>query len=538
MIVQNYWSEWASSELAPGGHPRAALEGDLDVDVCIVGGGLTGLWTAYYLATADPSLSIAVLEKETVGFGASGRNGGWCSALFPRSAASLEREYGFSQAVAMRRAMIDTVAEVGAVVAAEHISCDFAQGGTLVYAMNSVQVAAARADVAEARHFGVDQLEYRDYVAGPGASSADYAASSPAAAQRSARETVAGDVADAAPAAFASSGHPAGALGATFDPACARLHPAKLVHGLAAVVEALGVAIYEHTEVTSWRPREATVATPRTSDSHVAAPTTAPASALALALGRADSRTSRETPGTRTTVRAEHIVIATEAYGAQLPGVGRRIMPLYSLMIATEPLPDAFWQQAGLPHGTTFSDYRHLLIYGQRTADNRFAFGGRGARYHWGSSIHSSYDQVQRVFDHLRNTLVDLYPDAFDAEITHRWGGPLGVARDWHASASYNPRTGVAFAGGYVGDGLSTTNLAGRTLTALITGSDASLLPHSNDLTRLPWVNHLSPRWEPEPLRFIGANLGLVSADLADREEWMTGRPSRTAKLLGPLTGH
>ena len=115
--------------------------------------------------------------------------------------------------------------------------------------------------------------------------------------------------------------------------------------------------------------------------------------------------------------------------------------------------------------------------------------------------------------------------------MTHRWGGPLGVPRDWHATVSFNPRTRVGYAGGYVGDGLSTTNLAGRTLADLLTG-------RSTALTALPWVNHLSPKWEPEPLRFIGANLGLVGTGAADLEESVTGRRSVAARLLGPLTGH
>jgi glycine/D-amino acid oxidase-like deaminating enzyme len=115
--------------------------------------------------------------------------------------------------------------------------------------------------------------------------------------------------------------------------------------------------------------------------------------------------------------------------------------------------------------------------------------------------------------------------------VSHRWGGPLGVARDWHASASYDKTTGIATAGGYVGDGLSTTNLAGRTLADLITDP-------TSDLATLPWVNHRSPNWEPEPLRFIGANAGLVAMSIADQEERVTGRASVAARLMGPLTGH
>ncbi|WP_448003981.1 NAD(P)/FAD-dependent oxidoreductase [Agromyces bauzanensis] len=447
--------------------PRAPLTADARVDVCIVGGGLTGLWTAYELARADPSLRIAVLEREIAGFGASGRNGGWCSALFPRSAASLEREHGFDAAVAMRRAMVDTVDEVGRVAEAEGIDCDFERGGTVVFARTDVQRRSARADVEEARRFEVDRPEYWD------------------------GHTVA--------TRFGVTGRDDGEPAATFDPACARVHPAKLVRGLANVVESLGVSIFERTEVVDW------------------------------AAGRVRFRSvdGRD----EGTVSARHVIIALEGYGSQLPRVRRRILPLYSLMIATEPLPDDVWDEIGIEHGQTFSDYRHLLVYGQRTADNRFAFGGRGARYHWGSAVDPAFERVERVFEHLHQALRDLFPAARDTRVTHRWGGPLGVARDWHATASYNPRTGVGFAGGYVGDGLSTTNLAGRTLADLVLGRDTPL-------TRLPWADHRSPLWEPEPLRFAGANLGILGMQLADLEEHLTRRPSVAARLIAPLTGH
>ncbi|CAN5505902.1 FAD-dependent oxidoreductase [soil metagenome] len=431
--------------------PRAPLPGDLEVDVAIIGGGLTGLWTAWYLTQRDPSLTIAILEKEIAGFGASGRNGGWCSALFPSSTAKLERMHGRAAALSMRRAMIDTVDEVGRAVSAMGLDIDYAKGGTIAYARSEVQLAAARAEVAEAAGYGVDHLELR------------------------------------------ASGSAAGSLGGVFDPACARIHPAKLVRGLAREVERLGVTIYEQTEVLDYSPRRVTT--------------------------------------TRGTVRCTTLVVATEGYGATLRATRRRVLPLYSLMIATEPLTDETWREIGIEHGQTFTDYRHLLIYGQRTADNRFAFGGRGARYHWGSAIREEYDRVPAVFDHLRRTLGELFPVIGDVAVSHTWGGPLGVPRDWHATASYDPGEGVAWAGGYVGDGLSTTNLAGRTLADLITGTDT-------ELTSLPWVNHRSPSWEREPLRFLGANAGLAAMTAADAEERITHRPSLAARLMAPLVGH
>jgi glycine/D-amino acid oxidase-like deaminating enzyme len=412
------------------------------------------VWSAYYLQQRNPGLNIAILEKNIAGFGASGRNGGWCSALFPASVTALEKRHGRAAAIAMRRAMVNTVGEVGRVVAAESIDCDFVTGGTIAFARSSVQLAAARAEVDEAASYGVDALEMWGADKVGGASDA---------------------------------------IGASFDPACARLHPGKLVRGLARLIEARGATIFENTEVLDYSEHRVVT--------------------------------------THGIVTCDTLIIATEGYGAALPKTKRRVLPLYSLMIATEPLSDETWDAIGIDHGQTFADYRHLLIYGQRTADNRFAFGGRGARYHWGSSIRDEYDRVPRVFDHLQKALVDLFPQARDAEITHRWGGPLGVPRDWHATASFNRSKRVAWAGGYVGDGLSTTNLAGRTLADLITDT-------SSDLTALPWVNHRSPNWEPEPLRFLGSNLGLVAMDAADIEERVTGRSSLTARIMGPLTGH
>ena len=435
--------------------PRAALSGDEHADVVVIGAGLTGLWTAYYLNQRDSSLKIAVLEQHIAGFGASGRNGGWCSALFPASTAALERRHGRPAALAMRRAMIDTVDEVGRVTAKESIDCDFIKGGTVAFARDRVQLRAARAEVAEAKSYGVDQLDLWD-------------------AERS----------------------PVG-LGASWDPACARLQPAKLVRRLAELLERRGVRIYERSEVLGYGPRRVVTA--------------------------AGSVTSTS------------VIVATEGYGAPGAATDRAILPLYSLMIATEPMPDALWQEIGIEHGQTFTDHRHLLIYGQRTADNRFAFGGRGARYHWGSSIRPEYDRDPRVFEHLRASLVGLFPQAADAAITHRWGGPLGVPRDWHASVNYDPRTGLGRAGGYVGDGLSTTNLAGRTLAELIIGDGTGT---AAELTRLPWVGHHSPRWEPEPWRFLGSNLGLTAMTVADAEEGLTGRASIAARLMGPLVGH
>jgi glycine/D-amino acid oxidase-like deaminating enzyme len=234
---------------------------------------------------------------------------------------------------------------------------------------------------------------------------------------------------------------------------------------------------------------------------------------------------------TRGTVRAETVVRATEGYTATISGFKRTIAPVYSLMLATDPLPQSVWEQIGLARRQTFADFRHLIIYGQRTADDRIAFGGRGAPYHFGSSIKPEYDREPRVHAELKRVLAELFPVLRDVKVTHTWGGALGVPRDWFASVGIDRPAKLAWAGGYVGDGVGASNLAGRTLADLLRGERTRL-------TGLPWVGHRSRAWEPEPARWLGANLGLRVMSSADTEEARTARPSRRAAVFGRFLGH
>jgi len=450
----SFWHDTVPGTLEPGD----PLPGDLDVDVAIAGAGYTGLWTAYYLSRADPGLKVVVCEREIAGFGASGRNGGWCSALFPASLGKLERMAGRDAAIGMQRAMQATVDEVGRAAAAEGIDCHWAKGGTVQLARSATQMERAIEEVAEARSFGFGEEDLRLLSA-----------------------------ADARAFAGATD-----VLGGTYTPHCAAIHPARLVRGLAGVVRRRGVSLFERTPVLRIDPGQ-----------------------LVTATG---------------TVRARYVIRATEGYTARLPGLRRTVAPVYSLMIATAPLPESAWAEIGLAGRPTFTDLRHLIIYGQRTADGRLAFGGRGAPYHLGSAVRPSFDRVPAVFAALRRTLAELFPVLGDVAVTHGWGGPIGVPRDWCASVGLDRSTGLGWAGGYVGDGVSTTNLAGRTLADLITGTDS-------EITRLPWVGHRSPLWEPEPLRWFGVNTGLHVMSLADRQEARTGRPSRAAQVAGRFLG-
>ena len=230
-------------------------------------------------------------------------------------------------------------------------------------------------------------------------------------------------------------------------------------------------------------------------------------------------------------MRARHVLRAAEAWTARLPGLRRAVAPVYSLMVATEPLPARRWAELGLADRETFTDHGHVVVYGQRTPDDRVAFGGRGAPYHLASRIRPGFDTDEAVFGALRSTLTRLLPGLAGVRFTHAWGGPLGISRDWWPSVGHDPGTGLGWAGGYVGDGVAASHLAGRTLADLVLGRDS-------ELVGLPWVGHRSRRWEPEPARWLGVNAGLRLARAADAEESRTGRPARLGRPLAALTGH
>lgn len=423
---------------------RAGLAGSLDVDVAIVGAGYTGLWTAYYLKKAQPDLRIALLESRFAGFGASGRNGGWLTHEITGGRARYAEAHGRQAAIDHQRVLNETVDEVIAVAAAEGIDADIVKGGELNVAYTPAQqsrlLAAAKAD---ADWPGVD-------------------AELLSAADSSARIDV------------------AGTLGGIWHPHCARIHPAKLVHGLAAAVERAGVPIYEGTTVTEIRPGAAVT--------------------------------------DHGTVRATYVLRTTEGFTANLRAEHRTWLPMNSSMIVTEPLPAAVWDEIGWSGRETLGDFAHVYMYAQRTADDRIAFGGRGVPYRYGSKVDTDGATQQAAIDSLTALLRRFFPAAASVPIDHAWAGVLGVPRDWSATVGLDRATGSGWAGGYVGTGVTATNLAGRTLCDLVLGRDT-------DLTRLPWNGHRSRRWEPEPLRWLAVQGIYALYRTADRAEFK-GRPT------------
>ncbi|MBW2493550.1 MAG: FAD-dependent oxidoreductase [Deltaproteobacteria bacterium] len=431
--------------------PRAPLDGDNQFDVAIVGAGYTGLWTAYYLNRREPGCRIAIVEAEVAGFGASGRNGGWCAYYFSGIDALYSDPSKRAGALALQRAMFDAVDEVGRASAAAGIDCDYAKGGALVAGRTPPDIERLREEYEEMIERGFSEEDFQWLDA----------------------------------SGFAERARIDGALGGLYSPHCAAIQPAKLACGLASFLEARGVSIFERSPVRT----------------------------IAKGLLTTD----------RGRIRAENVLRCTEGYTCRIPGFKRAIMPLHSMMIATEPLPDSVWKEIGLAGRPTFADRRRSVTYGQRTADGRLTFGTRG-NYFYGSGIRDYFDPAAPGFAHTHAALLELFPSLGDVAITHRWGGPIGVTRDWAPFVQFDPRTGVGAVGGYAGNGVAAANLAGQTLVELV-------LREKTELTSYAWINHASRNWEPEPLRWLGFNAVLTMGERADAAE----ERGRDAGLYGRI---
>lgn len=453
----SYWLETCGDDLTP----RPAMQGSIDVDVAILGAGFSGLWTAYYLLKRDPGLRVAVLEKEIAGFGASGRNGGWCTSGFPLSAGWFLKHRGKDAAVAVQRAMYDTVDEVQRVAVAEGIDIDYAKGGSLRIARGAHHLSSVQGASKVYDELGLsDEIRVLDR------------------AELAARIQV------------------EGAVGAVWSRNTAVIHPAKLARGLARAVERLGGVIYEQTDVTGY--------------------TTGAYPVLHTASGHA---------------RAKSIVLAGEAYLSQVPGNRRSVLPAYSLITLTEPLSGSDWKTIGWEARECVSSASLMVNYLSKTADGRILFGGRVAPYHFASAIRDKYDRHGPTHRMLQKNVREWFPMLKNVTFTHTWGGPLGWPRDYVPSIGYDPVEGVAKAFGYTGVGVATTNLAGRILADLITGTES-------DVSSLPFVNMQSKPWEPEPFRFIGVRYVQNSLARLDQKTEETGTPLTGKSLAERLTRH
>jgi len=342
--------------------------------------------------------------------------------------------------------MVEGIDYIGEVVAREGIDCGWLKAGSLRIATSPAQQERIRASVAARRRRGVGDDDMQLLSA----------------------------------AEVASRVRIRDVLGGVYTPHCARVHPGRLLRGLADACERRGVQIFERSRVTSIEPGR-------------------------VRCGPSDSDVGG-------VVRAPTVVEATEAFSVDLHGRHRDYLPILSHMIATEPLDARTWSAIGWEGCETVADQRHVFTYAQRTVDGRIAIGGRAANYGMGSAIRMRDGRSPKVHAELERTLRAWFPPLTGAAITHKWGGAFAVPRDWSMSIEFDRRGGVALAGGLAGHGLVASSLCGRTLADLI-------LERDSELTSLPWVGHHSGRWEVEPARLVAQRLITALLASADRVE-------------------
>jgi len=410
-------------------------------DVVIVGGGYSGMWTAHHLLNSSPDLTIAILEAHQVGSGASGRNGGWASALYPIEDSELAKHASAQNIANLHTELEKSIDEIGQFAAQSQENIAFIKSGSLTIARSNAQFERIKKGLLPRESIlDKDQTLMKIKMS----------------------DTV----------------------GASFNPDCATINPTQLVVALAKSLAQRGVHIFENTfaEITS--------------------------DGVVKVSGKA--------------IESKFVVRAIEAYHEK----NREQIPIYSLMIATEPLPDEFWTKYGLDNRPTFHENRHLVTYAQRTSDNRIAMGGRGAPYKWGSARSNKSEQHAKIHKQLRETAIQWFPELKNYSFTHAWGGAVTVKRDWAPYLQWDGHFG-AF-GGYVGDGVTLSYLAANSMADLILGKNTVR-------ATLPYVGWKSAKWEPEPFRWLGVNLGIKLSELADIEEKITRRPSLLGKLIEKL---
>ncbi|MCG2623073.1 FAD-binding oxidoreductase [Arthrobacter sp. I2-34] len=432
----------------------APLQGDDTVDVAIVGGGYTGLWAAYFAKQLEPSLSVAVFEAETLGYGASGRNGGWVSALVPGNRATFARNSpgGKAASTALQREFVTSVDDILAILEREGIDADQHKGGTLSAAHTRAGMARLLAKREADLSYGLtaDEVQVLDRDAFRARIDIDKV------------------------------------HGGLFYRDVARVHPAKLVRGLADAATRLGVGIHEHSPVLSINSGMLTL------------------------------------PGG--TVRAGRVLVCTEGYSGPLMG-RRRLVPINSSMIVTRRLDPDAWERIGWEGRECLNDSAHTFIYAQRTADDRIAIGGRGVPYRFASGTGGEGETAQVTVRQLLGKLGSFFPGIeFRAE--HAWSGILGVSRDWNGSVTWDRGAGIGFSGGYAGHGVTAAYVGGRTLAELA-------LERESPRTALPWVGYHARAWEPEPLRWLGVHAMYRLFGVADA--WEERRGSSQTSLLARL---
>ena len=433
---KSLWAEGFTSQQFP------PLAENLECDVAIIGGGLSGLWSAFHLLKVKPELKIALFEARHIGYGASGRNGGWISSDYPVYRSTLEKRHGKNVADLVFASLKESIDEIGNFANHHAPKAGFVKGGTVMFARNKAQETRLKSGIDD-EHQWLDRDELNAII------------------------------------------RIAGTRGGLHNEHCASANPMQLVLGLAKFLSGK-ISIYEGSIASEIAPHMLAV--------------------------------------NASVVKAPIIINATEVFR----NAPREQIPLYSLMVATEPLTESQWQEIGNSRRATFAEGLHLINYAQRTPDNRLAIGGRGARYPFGSRKSSEIENSAQVHQSIRKLAQSWFPQISDMKFTHAWGGAVAITRDWEPYVRWDREFGYGIIGGYAGDGMTMTYLASKALVQeIIDGTD--------DIRGLHFINRRSRNWELEPLRYAAINTLVKLSDIADYEEKLTNRPSLLSRIIEPL---
>ncbi|WP_190812784.1 NAD(P)/FAD-dependent oxidoreductase [Saccharopolyspora pogona] len=409
MKLLPYWLDTAKSA---GDFRRNELPAR--ADVVVVGAGLTGLSTALHLSRRGAQ--VALLDAHTVGWGASGRNGGMATTGLAISFATGVKRYGSGPAAAMFRSYNDAIDTLEELVETEGIDCSFERTGKLTLAVKPSHYrdfeksAALMRELAGQEVHLVPRSRIRDEIGSP-------------------------------------YYH-----GAMVDPLGAAVHVGRLAAGLAASAAANGVSIHEECRVVGF--------TRRGTHAH-------------------DVRTELGT------IRAEQVVVGTSGYtGGLTPWLRRRIVPIGSFIVVTEPLAKSVVEEL-LPNRRVASDTKHLTYYFRITPDDRLLFGGR-ARF-----ALSNQDSDRKSGRILRRAMVEVFPQLADIRIDYCWGGLVDMSLDQMVHAGQ--RDGLFYSLGYSGHGVQMATHMGKVLAQVLAGEPAANPWRDLKFRAIP--GHFGPPW-------------------------------------------
>jgi glycine/D-amino acid oxidase-like deaminating enzyme len=457
----------------PAREPCAPLRGAAEADLCIVGGGFTGLWAALQAKADDPGRDVVLLEAGTIGCGASGRNGGFLIGSLTHGLENGLARFG-DEIELLERLGRENLAGLVADLERHGIDCDLELTGELTPSVAAYQDEWAAETAALYGRFGYEVEVFAD-----------------AAAMR------------------AEVDSPLYRGGAWVKDAGGVLDPAKLAIGLFEAARRAGVRVHEGTSVDS----------------------------IEAAAGRAGSRTSGEgarsrtsgdriavrTSGDRVAVRtaggtlsARRVLVGTSAYPSPLRGVRRYIAPVYDYALMSEPLTAAQKQAIGWGRHQGIGDGGNRFHYYRLSADDRILWGGFDAVYRYGGPVRPDLDDHDATFARLVQNFRVTFPQLADLRFTHRWGGAIDTCSRF--SVFFGTALGgrVAYATGYTGLGVASTRFGARVGLDLLDGRETEAT-HSRYVRRKPMP------FPPEPLRSAVIQLTRNRLAAADRRDGRRG---------------